>query len=84
MASRPPETSRPVSDTVARNRWLTMQAVRFTGFGLVILGILIARGVLGFDQGSGRTIGYALIVIGLADGFVIPQVLARKWRTPKP
>ena len=78
MASRPPE---PADDALARKRWTIIQVTRFAGFALVLIGILMVRGVIALDEGSGRLLGYAFIVIGLTDGFVVPQVLARKWRT---
>jgi hypothetical protein len=84
MASRPPGERGPFDDAVGRNRWLVMQVARFAGFGLVILGILMTRGVVPVGGSNGRLVGYALIVIGLADGFIVPQVLARKWRSPRP
>ncbi len=81
MASRPPETA----EDLARRRWMVIQAMRAMGFALAILGILMARGVVDLFGGEiNRLTGYGLIVIGLLDGLVMPQVLARKWRTPPP
>ncbi|GGD98941.1 hypothetical protein GCM10011515_18470 [Tsuneonella deserti] len=82
MASRPPVHRGPADDRLARNRWAVMQFTRFAGFALVILGILLVRGIVHLDEGADRYMGYAFIVIGLVDGFVVPQVLARKWRSP--
>jgi hypothetical protein len=81
MASRPPEGHEP-DDAEARNRWMIIQALRTMGFALAILGILMARGVVDLAGDANRLAGYGLLVIGLLDGFVMPQVLARKWRTP--
>jgi hypothetical protein len=63
----------------AAARFAIIQAVRLSGVGFVIGGILVA---------SARTplpewIGYPLLAVGLIDFFLIPQLLARKWRTPK-
>ena len=82
MASRPPEHAPAVSDDVARARWLTIQASRILGFALVLLGILLVRDVVDIAGESNHLIGYVFIVVGLLDGFVMPRVLARKWRTP--
>lgn len=68
----------PVSDRTARNRWMAIQLVRTLGFAVVLLGILMARGAIEAPQ----LLGYVVVVIGLAGGFLMPQVLARKWRTP--
>lgn len=84
----PPEDHGPVhrsaaDDARARNRWAALQAARLAGVALVILGILITQGIWGFGAERGRLVGYAVIVIGLIDLFVLPQFLARRWRTPK-
>jgi len=73
MASRPPE-----NDDRARARWLMIGLHRILGVALVIAGILSVRGITGWSE----TLGYGLIVLGLVDVFVVPQVLARAWRTP--
>jgi len=74
MASRPPEDD----DKRARARWLMIGLHRILGVALVIAGILSVRGITGWPE----TLGYGLIVIGLVDVFIVPQVLARAWRTP--
>jgi hypothetical protein len=50
----------------------------------VLLGILLARDVIDLAGEANHLVGYVLIVAGLADGFLVPQFLARKWRTPQP
>ena len=81
MASRPPE--RPgTNDTVARNRWALISALRLFGFALAVLGLLMSQNAVDVAGESNTLVGYFFIVIGLLDGFVMPQVLARKWRTP--
>jgi hypothetical protein len=68
----------PVSDDVARNRWLIIGAMRLGGVAMVVAGALMLNGQLG-----GSAIGgYVLFAIGLTDTFVVPQLLSRKWRTP--
>ncbi len=82
MASRPPEEARSVPDDVARTRWAVIQFSRLAGFAVVLAGILVARDVIDLAGEDNRTVGYVLVALGLADGFVVPQILARKWRTP--
>ena len=84
MASRPPEHRTPAADSLARNRWMIIQIMRIVGFGTVLVGILLARGVLDLAGDSDRIVGYVLIAVGLADGFLVPLMLARRWRTPQP
>ncbi len=83
MASRPPDQGATVQDDLARRRWLTMQAMRAVGFGMVLFGILLTRDAVDIAGESNHLLGYFLIAIGLVDGFVMPIILARKWRTPR-
>ena len=73
----------PVSDDTAHQRWMVIQLLRFVGFALAILGIVMARDVVDLAGENNRMVGYAFIVVGLIDGFVMPQFLARKWRSPR-
>ena len=68
----------PVSEDVARARWMTINALRIAGVAMVIAGMLAVRGVIEFPAVA----GYALIAVGLLDVFLVPRALARKWRSP--
>ena len=68
----------PVSDEVARGRWLTINVLRLGGVAMVIAGMLGTRQVIAIPVIA----AYALIGIGLLDIFLVPLFLARKWRTP--
>jgi len=68
----------PVSEDVARGRWLAINAVRLGGVVMVIVGILGLRGVFDYPALA----GYVLIGVGLLDVFLVPLLLARKWRSP--
>jgi hypothetical protein len=80
MASRPPETDGSEAD--ARNRWMIIQALRTMGVALAVFALLLIRGVVDVAGASNEILGYALLVVGLGDAFVIPQLFAKKWRTP--
>lgn len=69
---------KPVSDEVARGRWLTINVLRLGGVAMVIAGMLGVRQVLAIPAIA----AYALIAIGLLDIFLVPKFLARKWRSP--
>jgi hypothetical protein len=69
----------PVSDEVARARWLTIGALRLGGVAMVVAGMLGTRQVLAMPMIA----AYALIAIGLLDVFLVPLFLARKWRSPR-
>lgn len=73
MASRPPE-----DDTDARVRWMVINATRLVGVAIVLVGILGLRGRIPMPDVA----GYVFIAFGLFDVFAVPQILARKWRTP--
>lgn len=65
----------------ARRRFLVMQAVRLAGVVTVLAGMLIATGKLPVAP---KLAGYLIMVVGFLDMAVMPLVLARRWRTPKP
>lgn len=79
MGSRPPDEPADA----ARNRWVTIQAMRVLGFALAILGIMMSQNAVNFAGEVNREVGYLFVVLGLIDGFVMPIVLARKWSSPK-
>ena len=70
--------SEPVSDDVARGRWMVITFLRIGGVAMVVTGILALQGVVDLPDVA----GYALVAIGLVDVFAVPLILARKWRTP--
>ncbi|HKT85429.1 MAG TPA: hypothetical protein VJQ77_05015 [Novosphingobium sp.] len=63
----------------AAARFAVIQAVRLSGVAFVIVGMLAASGRLALPAWT----GYPLLAVGLADVLIVPQLLARKWRTPK-
>lgn len=65
----------------AAARFAAINATRIVGVVCVIAGMLVAADRL--LAGLPDWIGYVLIANGLVDAFVVPVVLARKWRTPK-
>ena len=79
MASRPPGDDSS-NDNVARDRWMVINALRLGGLAITLFGILALGHVFAFPEIG----GYLLVVVGLADFFVVPLLLARKWRTPGP
>ena len=68
----------PVSDEMARNRWLVINVLRLGGVAMVIAGMLGTRQVIAIPMVA----AYALIAVGLLDIYLVPLFLARKWRTP--
>lgn len=67
-----------MADDPAKARFFAIQLMRWTGLAMVLIGLLIVQ------RGIGPPVetGYALVLIGLLDGLIMPSVLARKWRSP--
>ncbi|QSR17969.1 hypothetical protein [Novosphingobium sp. KA1] len=63
----------------ARSRWIIMQLVRLFGVACVVGGLAIGANTLH----APLWLGYVLILNGMIDVFVIPRLLARKWRSPR-
>lgn len=63
----------------ARNRFFAIHAVRFAGVAQVIVGMVVVGGRMDWPE----WLGWVLIANGALDAFVIPQFLARRWRSPK-
>jgi len=81
MANRPPDGPGTDED-LARTRWIVISILRLFGFGLAVLGLLMSQNAVIIAEPVNTLVGYVFVVIGLLDGFVMPVVLARKWRTP--
>ena len=65
-------------DETARDRWMLLQLLRFSGVAMVVLGLLVLLDRLAWPE----PVGIALLAIGLADFFILPKVLAGKWKSP--
>lgn len=66
-------------DARARNRFFILSLLRLGGVFIVLAGIVIASGRY---PAVPVVAGYALVLFGLVDMAVVPQILARRWRTP--
>lgn len=70
------QSPREAAEARARQRFIVMTAMRFTGVGLVLLGFAIVRGLIDLPY----EVGAILAVIGFLDVFVMPVFLARRWK----
>lgn len=61
----------------AKARFFALVLIRWTGVGLVLLGLLINAGKIA----APGILGVVLVVFGLFDAFVMPVILARRWKT---
>lgn len=61
----------------AKARFLTIQAVRLSGVVTAVLGALVLGGILPLPEIA----GYILVALGVAEIFILPIVLAKRWRS---
>ena len=61
----------------ARARFMALTLIRWTGVGLVLVGMLINAGRIA----APGIVGVVLVVFGLFDAFVMPVILARRWKS---
>lgn len=64
-------------DTRARNRYLVINAVRFGGVIMILIGLAIANDVWDLPD----MLAYALIILGMTEVFFIPFFLSKRWST---
>jgi len=64
----------------AKHRFFVIQAVRWAGVIMVLLGLLVLRGEIAWHP----AVGWVLLANGLLDVLVVPAFLARRWRSPRP
>lgn len=79
MASRPPDEP----DRDAFKRWMVIQIMRIGGVAFAVLGLLMTQDAVVIAGDANRLVGYGFLAIGLLDAFVVPILLARKWRSPR-
>ncbi len=61
----------------AKARFLTIHAVRLSGVVTAVLGALVLGGILPLPEIA----GYILVALGVAEIFILPIVLAKRWRS---
>ena len=63
----------------AAARFFALQAIRLSGVVMAVFGALILGKVVDLPQ----AVGYVLLVLGGLDFFVVPTLLAKKWKSPE-
>ena len=69
-------------EKIAKKRFLAIALVRLCGVVLILVGLLFALDKV--DVQPAHLIGVMFIIFGMLDAFIMPSVLARRWRSPKP
>lgn len=71
--------STPEQDALAKKRFMAINLVRMSGVVLILVGLLCALDKI--DIPLAHLIGVVLILIGFIDVFVVPALLAKRWRS---
>ena len=81
--ARAPDPGAPDPGTPdpAKGRFVMIQLARLIGVFMVLFGILLQDGRIVALREVPRAVGFVLIAIGLLDVFVMPVILARRWRS---
>jgi membrane protein YdbS with pleckstrin-like domain len=76
-------SDRDIAEARARNGFIIINLVRFSGVALVMLGFAIVRGVIDLPY----AVGAIIAVAGFFEVFFLPRFIARRWnagdKTPK-
>lgn len=68
-------------DPAAPRYFLIIQSVRMAGVGGVVYALLVLRARAPWPEEAPLALAYVLLVIGLAGAFIVPRMLARRWRS---
>ena len=68
----------PAPKDPAKARYAAITLIRMSGALFVMLGLLITERRIGLPW----AVGMVLIVTGFFDVFVMPRILARRWKSP--
>tara|TARA_A100001391_G_scaffold66729_3_gene42465 strand:- start:52857 stop:53078 length:222 start_codon:yes stop_codon:yes gene_type:complete len=62
----------------AQGRWIMLQLMRLGGALLTLGGLVIIGGAIAGPP----VLGYGLVAFGLFEFFVMPIMMAKRWKTP--
>jgi hypothetical protein len=68
-------SGREAAEAQARQRFIILNALRFSGIALVMLGFAIVRGLIDLPWAAGAVIA----VVGMLEFFFLPRLIARRW-----
>ena len=67
-----------IDEELAKRRFMTLNAIRLGGLALVLIALAIHQQAIP----APRELAYVLAAVGLAEFFILPNLIARKWRSP--
>lgn len=62
----------------ARQRFIALQAIRLSGAVFALIGLVTIAGKMPLPVVA----GYAFLGVGFLDLFVVPLLLAKRWKSP--
>lgn len=68
-------------DQLARTRYAILSAMRASGVLLMLLGLWIWNSDI-LQEGGWPMVGMPIFAAGFFESLILPQIFARKWRTP--
>ena len=78
------DQSTPAAGDPAIARFAVIQAMRASGAMLVMGGFVLLSHHFAGLAGVPDLVGYVVLGVGVVDFFVVPQVLAKRWRSKRP
>lgn len=69
-------------ERLERTRFAVLSAARASGAVLMLVGLWIWHGDIVRDGGS-IALGGPIFILGFVESLILPQILARKWRSPR-
>lgn len=67
----------------AAAKWAAIQAIRVSGIVIFIYGVAAAGGKAPWFSGAPTEWAWALALVGAADAFLMPLLLARLWSSDR-
>lgn len=70
------QSHREAAEALARQRFIILNVLRFSGIAILMFGLAIARGLIDLPW----VVGVVLAVAGFLEFFFLPRFIARGWR----
>jgi hypothetical protein len=74
--------TREEKERLERTRFAVLSAARASGAVLMLIGLWIWHGDIVRDGGF-VALGGPIFILGFVESLILPQILARKWRSPR-
>jgi len=74
--------TRDEQERLERSRFAILSAARASGAVVMLIGLWIWHGNI-LREGGFVALGGPLFVLGFFQSLILPQILARKWRSPR-